>query len=411
MVSRLNSIELFAGCGGLLDGFKKSGKYNTLAAVEWQQYACDTLVQRLEHKYNDHMAKEKVLCFDIQRTDELISGWQDDEKFGSNNGLDELIGLSKIDVIAGGPPCQAYSVAGRVQDKDGMKFDYRNYLFESYLKIVEHYLPKIIVFENVEGMLSAKPDGTNILEKIIDGFNTAGYEIIDNIKHHALLDLSEFGIPQKRKRVIIVGLNRDYYGNHDECQKILNDFYDNILTSKKSDKKTVQDALYDLPKIYPLEEAISKKKSHINDSEINGHKSRYHSKRDIEIFKILAEDIESGENSYKSAEKLKELYTQMTGKTSNVHKYNVLNWDQQSNTIPAHLKKDGLRHIHPDSTQARTITVREAARLQTFDDDFQFTKGMGQNFEMIGNAVPPLFAEKLANSVYELYYKYTKIED
>ena len=411
MASKLNTIELFAGCGGMLDGFEKSGKYKTLAAVEWQKYACDTLIRRLENKYNDHLSKDKVLCFDIQRTDELIFGWKDDEKFGNNNGLDSLIKNNKIDVIAGGPPCQAYSVAGRIQDKDGMKVDYRNYLFESYLKIVEHYMPKIIVFENVEGMLSAKPDGTNILGKIIDGFNNAGYEIVDDIKRHALLDLSEFGVPQKRKRVIIVGLNKNYYGDHAECQKILYDFYTNILSSKKSDKKTVKDAIYDLPAIYPLKEELHRKMSHINFDDINGHQSRYHSKRDIGIFKTLAEDIESGANSYQSADKLKELYTQMTGKISNVHKYNVLNWDQPSNTIPAHLKKDGLRHIHPDPKQSRTITVREAARLQTFDDDFEFTKGMGQNFEMIGNAVPPLFAKKLAESVYELHCKYTKTED
>nr|WP_307838369.1 DNA cytosine methyltransferase [Bacillus sp. TH23] len=89
----------------------------------------------------------------------------------------------------------------------------------------------------------------------------------------------------------------------------------------------------------------------------------------------------------------------MTGKNSNVHKYHVLRWDKPSNTIPAHLYKDGLRHIHPDSTQARTITVREAARLQTFDDDYEFISSAGDNYKMIGNAVPPKFSEKLAEAI------------
>ena len=102
---------------------------------------------------------------------------------------------------------------------------------------------------------------------------------------------------------------------------------------------------------------------------------------------------------------MKKLYTERTGKESNIHKYNVLKWDKPSNTIPAHLKKDGLRHIHPDYLQARSITVREAARLQTFDDDFEFTGNASADYEMIGNAVPPKFSFKLANALYELIKK------
>ena len=100
---------------------------------------------------------------------------------------------------------------------------------------------------------------------------------------------------------------------------------------------------------------------------------------------------------------MKELYYQQTGKKSNVHKYHVLNWDNPSTTIPAHLKKDGLRHIHPDPNQQRSITVREAARIQTFDDDFLFNESMGASFEMIGNAVPPYFARKLGLAISQLY--------
>ena len=121
---------------------------------------------------------------------------------------------------------------------------------------------------------------------------------------------------------------------------------------------------------------------------------------------MLSEDIESGRNEYVSTESLKLLYTKMTGKTSNIHKYYVLRWNEPSNTIPAHLYKDGMRHIHPDPRQARSITVREAARLQTFADDFEFLGPMMAQYKMIGNAVPSQFAKIIASSLHSLIKKY-----
>lgn len=406
-MKKLNTLELFVGCGGLLDGFEKSGIFNTIASVEWQKYACDTLTNRLKNRYNYEDAHKRVLHFDIQRTDELISGWEKDDVYGTHDGLQKLVNGREIDLIIGGPPCQAYSLAGRIQDKDGMKGDYRNYLFESYLKVVKVFNPKLVVFENVEGMLSAAPDGELIVDKIKSGFSEHGFELINDIKSDALLDLSEFGVPQKRKRVILVGLNKKYFGSK-ESQSTLEYFYNNILPSYKSNNiSTVRDAISDLPKLYPSREDYrigSKKYSHQpNVTSINWHRPRYHNRRDIGIFQIVANDIITGQNLYLSTEALKRLYTEKTGKTSNIHKYYVLRWDQPSNTIPAHLKKDGLRHIHPDPEQARSITVREAARLQTFDDDFEFTGSMSQNYEMIGNAVPPMFSTKLAYALRDLF--------
>jgi len=139
---------------------------------------------------------------------------------------------------------------------------------------------------------------------------------------------------------------------------------------------------------------------------VDNHIARWQSKRDIGIFELLTKDIESGRNEYASAAALKELYTRMTGKTSNVHKYHVLRWDEPSNLIPAHLYKDGLRHIHPDSAQLRTITVREAARLQTFADDYHFIGSATDTYKMIGNAVPPLFAKCCAEALWDLLVEY-----
>jgi DNA (cytosine-5)-methyltransferase 1 len=405
---KVNTLELFVGCGGLLDGFEKSNNYNMVAGVEWQKYACDTLVNRLKNKYNYSDADKRVIHFDIQRTEELIRGWENDQEYGSNGGLNQVVNNRTIDVIVGGPPCQAYSLAGRIQDKDGMKNDYRNYLFESYLKVVKVYKPKLIVFENVEGMLSAAPDGESIVDKIKSGFNEQGFDIFDDVRGQALLDLSEYGVPQKRKRVILLGLNRSYFGNDRlKNQETLKYFYNQILGRYKSKKlPSVFDAIGDLPPLFPSEDDYregGKKFSHYSsDTEINWHIPRYHNRRDIEIFRALAKDISTGDNKFQSTEALKTLYTEKTGKTSNVHKYYVLRWDQPSNTIPAHLKKDGLRHIHPSHEQARSITVREAARLQTFDDDFEFIGSMVQNYEMIGNAVPPEFARRLACAIYDL---------
>ncbi|HFR3551797.1 TPA: DNA cytosine methyltransferase [Streptococcus suis] len=390
----INNIELFAGAGGLADGLEQSGNVHLLASVEWLKPQVRTLRKRLEKKYNIQDASERVLNFDIQRTEELINGWTNDTEFETSVGLDKLIGGKSVDMISGGPPCQAYSLAGRIRDKNGMKDDYRNFLFESYIRLVDYYKPKIILFENVEGMLSAIPTGENITDLIRNGFDSIGYEIIDDLRKYALIDLSNYGVPQKRKRVIILGVRRD--SKDTDYQKILRSFYTELLPSRMTKVKTVRDAISDLPPIYPLKEQIGRN-AYDNSNAVNGHSSRFHSLRDQKIFNLLAQDIVDGTKKYTSADALKQLYFETTGKKSNVHKYHVLRWDEPSNTIPAHLKKDGLRHIHPDPNQKRSITVREAARLQTFDDDFEFNESQLANFEMIGNAVPPLFAKVIGD--------------
>lgn len=405
---QINTIDLFAGCGGLLEGFEKEGSYKTFACIEWEKAPSDNLINRLKTKWNYKDADKKVIRFDIQRTDELFDGYNNDSEYGSHDGLDSLINNNNINVIIGGPPCQAYSIAGRVRDVDGMKNDYRNYLFESYLKIVRRYKPNFFVFENVPGMLSAKPGGEPIIDKIAKNFEDSGYTTITCFKD-ALFDLTEYGIPQNRKRVIILGVNNNIY--KEKSNEIINDFYDKIMIDLKSDKVTVSESIGDLPKLYPLD-IIHKENGHkyshsfSKKSNVYNHIPRFHNKRDIGIFQMLAKDIESGEMIYRNTEKLKELYYEMTGNSSNVHKYYVLKWNEQSNTIPAHLYKDGLRHIHPDSKQGRSITVREAARLQTFDDDYKFIGGRMHQYKMIGNAVPPKFSLVLAKALKIIINKY-----
>lgn len=404
----LNTIDLFAGCGGLMDGFMQSGHYNTLACVEWEKYPCATIENRLRKKWGHKNASKEVIRFDIQRTDELINGF-DDTEYGKNPGLNSLIGKKRVDVIIGGPPCQAYSLAGRIRDPHGMKDDYRNYLFESYIRILNQYKPTFFVFENVVGMLSAAPDGTPIVDKIHSAFQLAGYDVISDFKK-AVFDVADFGVPQHRRRVIILGVRKDIKA---DSTAIVKEFYEIIMPTlqKSSSPRTVRDAIGDLPKLTPLKSILKtkgQKFSHgpIDSPGVLNHVPRFHSERDQKIFKLLEEDIESGRNEYVSTDSLKELYTKFTGKKSNIHKYYVLRWDEQSNTIPAHLYKDGMRHIHPDSSQTRTITVREAARLQTFADDFEFLGPTMAQYKMIGNAVPSDFAKAIANGLYELINHY-----
>jgi len=399
----MNFIDIFAGCGGLSEGFKQNPNFNMLAAVEWEKPQVENLRNHLRTNYNLENADEVVIRFDIQRTQELIHGWSNDPEYETHQGLNNLIGNNNIDLIIGGPPCQAYSVAGRIRDENGMRNDYRNFLFESYMQLVRYYQPNLFVFENVPGMLSAKPDGERLVTELIkEEIVNSGYEIVADLKNLALLDLSEYGVPQKRKRIIIVGVKTGFKGN---IQNALHEFYTNILPNYQEDARNVFDAISDLPTIVPADEDYyieRKKYSHTFDENIlPNHIPRYHNQRDIQIFRTLAEDIENGTMQYNTSQALIELYEQMTGRTSNVHKYHVLRWNLPSNTIPAHLYKDGLRHIHPDSNQARSITVREAARLQTFPDNYHFISSMGDNYKMIGNAVPPYFSAKLAKAISE----------
>ncbi len=409
---KINVIDLFAGCGGLSDGFFKTNNFDMVCVVDWNKKCCETQVHNISHKFGKEEAKERVIHFDIQETDKLLNGWKEGGDYPihsySRTGIKVLIKkYGKIDLIIGGPPCQAYSVAGRVQDKKGMKEDYRNYLFESYIKVVNKFKPKMFIFENVPGILSAKPGGKLVIDRIRESFLKHGYELIDDIPRKAVFNCADYGVPQNRKRVILLGVRKNIFKN--KASEILNKFYLEIMPGLKKRKVVVKEVIGDLPKFFPKSEKnIVRGSSHYPEtSNIPNHLPRYHSARDIKIFRKLAEDIKSGKNKYTNSEKLKELYTKMTGKTSSLHKYYVLRWNAQSTTIVAHLYKDGLRHIHPDPKQARSITVREAARLQSFDDDFIFIGSQSDQYKLIGDAVPPRFSKVLAEGVDKLLSKYS----
>lgn len=403
-MKKFKVLDLFAGCGGLSEGFLQTGHFTEIAAVEWLKPQVNTLRNRLITKWNDIEAINTVMQFDIQREEELFNGWNDSE-FGQSEGLDYYVNkVNGIDLIIGGPPCQAYSIAGRVRDENGMKDDYRNYLFEHYLSVVNRYKPDLFVFENVPGILSAAPQGIPITQLIKIGFNNIGYEITDDLKN-AVVNAADFGVPQNRHRIVILGLNKKKHTNY---KTILKNFYDELLPGLKVNKYvTVKEAIGDLPKCLPYYDALhhNKRISHSTPScQITWHEPRYCNLRDMETFKLLEEDLASGRCEYDS-KKISELYEEKIGSKSPIHRYHVLNPDEPSTTIIAHLYKDGNRFIHYDPKQQRTITVREAARLQSFPDDFDFIGNKGNAYQMIGNAVPPKLAKSIATAVYKILCK------
>lgn len=421
-------IDLFAGCGGLEDGFMQSGKYEDVAAVEWLQPQVKTLIYRLKTKWNISDADERVMCFDIQKEEELFHGWRDESvspsreilpngkesryktgPYGKGKGLDYFVDkVGGIDIIIGGPPCQAYSVAGRVRDENGMRDDYRNYLFEHYLNVVDRYRPMVFIFENVPGMLSAMPDGTSITQLIRKGFDGIGYEIIDDIKKYAKINASDYGVPQHRERLIILGIRKDICDNP---QALLKEFYTEVLPAYRCDHKiTVGEAIGDLPPIYPIinEDSSPRRIGYTKpECDTSWHRARHHSLRDVEIYGMLADDILSGRNEYVDSKTLSALYEERVGARSPIHRYHVLRQDEPSTTIISHLDRDGNRFIHYDPKQCRDITPREAARIQSFDDDFEFIGNQTDTYIMIGNAVPPKLAKCVALAVAEILDKLT----
>lgn len=388
-------IDLFAGCGGLSEGFYRQG-FRALAHVEIDHYACETLRTRMRH-YGYRHADEEVIEHDITSEDII-------------ERIERATHGRPVDVIIGGPPCQAYSTAGRVRDGEGMARDPRNYLFESYVRILEHFEPKFFVFENVTGLLSARVDGGLIFPKVIHALGNR-YKVIDD---PAILvhNTANYGVPQIRKRVIIMGVRDDI----DEKEAI--DLY-NAVSKTHYDPEMpeaqrrglqrfvdVHDALSDLPPVepgqdasneafdYPCNNTFLRRIGQPGIHPLMDHIARNHNEVDRERFRVMIEHHWSFGEMRRRRPDLEHEHARVFDNS-----YVVQWWDLPSKTILAHIHKDGFQFIHPDYDQARTFTVREAARIQSFPDDFVFVGSRGEKYKQIGNAVPVLFAEALAKAI------------
>ena len=372
-------IDLFSGCGGLSEGFLQANDYDGLAHIEWKKPMVCTLRKRLVTRWNHshEEAQKKVVHYDITDIQKLLQGpfnvnFTDNDENNRLHGIKSFLPDS-VDLIVGGPPCQAYSIAGRAQDRNSMKNDYRNYLFEKFCDVVHEFKPKMFVFENVPGILSAAPGNIKVTERIFLAFQKIGYNILSPtlLEINAVFNTNDFGVPQARKRVIIIGVRSD-------LEYELTDIYNSINAEKCDSRPTVKYAFGELTLDYTR----------------NDHWSipRKINSRDSKIFRDW---IEMDMNHGSLLEKIR-FYEQRVGKSSNHVKYRNLKFDKPSPTIVAHLKKDGLMFIHPDKDLCRSITVREAAVLQSFPLDYEFVGSMGSAFEMIGNAVPVEFARRIA---------------
>ena len=366
-----------------------------------------TLRHRLVQKWGEteEEAKKKVILFDIQKTNELINGNWDEEsmklyyKYNSqdaNKGLKYIIGKQNVDFIIGGPPCQAYSIHGRATDKNSMQTDYRNYLFESFVKVVDAFKPKAFIFENVTGMLSARPGGIPVVNRIYDAFKKIGYRTLEPEKFKdAVFNAYNYYVPQNRERVILIGIkNGENF--------TLDSFYHMLSTNTCKRHLTVRDAIGNLSPIYPLEtigKINGRNHSHYATNDYDKfHMPRHCSERDIQV---IREWISKGMNKCTQQEAIN-FYKKVTGHTTLYRKYRNLEWDEPSPTIVAHLQKDGYMFIHPDIKQARFITIREAAMLMSFPMDYEFIGNRAYCYKMIGNAVPVNFAKAIAESLYRI---------
>ena len=413
MKSNIQYIDVFAGAGGLSEGFKRTGKYKPIAHVEMNKHACDTLKTRLAYYYlrenNSIESYYKYLKKEISR-DELWTlipdailesvinaELSDDNILEVFAQIDDLVSLSKtkrVDLVIGGPPCQAYSLMGRSVSLTGMKDDPRNYLYKLYVKFITRYSPKMFIFENVPGILTA--GSGKILEDIIESFSKSGYKV-----KYQVLNAEDFGVLQNRKRVILIG-----------CKKEFNFSYP-VFKKKYFPNSSVKFILDDLAKLDIDTEDnryISKSndylvKSFIRDSDapLTWHVSRYTNKRDRKIYAKAIELWDKSKVRLRYDSLPKNLVTHKNQK-SFLDRFKVLAPDlPSSHTMIAHIAKDGHYFIHPDIEQCRSISVREAARIQSFPDDYFFEGSRTAAFTQIGNAVPPLMAYYIAGKLEEYF--------
>lgn len=406
-MEKFKIIDLFSGAGGLTEGFRNN-HFEIIKHIEKDTAASRSLILRdifyyLKNSnkldiYNNYLSKELSFEQLLEHAPQTLLDKTINKEIGEET-IDfifkEIGDYSDISGIIGGPPCQAYSTIGRAQNKNKKATDGRIYLYRYYIDFLKQYRPQFFVFENVKGLLSFKDaDGDLLFPKMHEEFQNAGYEI-----DYRLINTAEYGVAQKRERVIIFGVPKT---NLNLIEKFFKE-----LESQKEGLISVKKAFKGLPKLHSGQENNNYKK--VSNSYVDKYFkknknviltqniARPNRENDLKIYKEIASAKSKGKNL-----KYNELDPSLiTHKHTDkfLDRFKALGWDVPSHTVVAHIAKDGHHYIHPDVNQNRSITVREAARIQGFPDDFYFENSRTSAFVQIGNAVPPILSEKIASAI------------
>ena len=414
-------IDLFAGAGGLSEGFIRAG-FEAVAHIEMNPEAANTLKTRLSywHLCNENKLKHyySYLRGKITR-DQLYEAIPDDilttvlnYKMDENNIKDIFKIIDKrlqtdgnnerVRLIVGGPPCQAYSLAGRAKQRrddsaraNGAQIadDERKYLYTIYCRFLRKYKPDMFVFENVPGLISV--DNGRHWTSIQEMLRKAGYTI-----EFRELNAKDFGVPQERKRIIIIGWRKQSNHHYPEFEPVEANW-------------TITDILTDLPSIQAGEVSNSyrrvRRKKYVaehlrtQDDVLTWHIARPHTAQDKEIYRLAVHEwLDEGRHRRIHYQDIPEHLRTHKNLNDFADRFKVVAPDiPYCHTMLAHISRDGHYFIHPDVEQSRSLTVREAARIQSFPDSYYFEGSRTNAFTQIGNAVPPLMAEKIARALME----------
>jgi DNA (cytosine-5)-methyltransferase 1 len=481
-------IDLFAGPGGLGEGFESGGRFHIGLSVECDPYAHRTLLlrsffrqfgkNREPEAYYDYV-KGKIM------REELFAKYPKEAVAASRIATLAKLGEtppSMIDamvesalgrsaksgnwVLIGGPPCQAYSLVGRSrrtrEDRTEFEKDTRHYLYKEYLRILARHKPSVFVMENVKGIFSASIGGNRIFSKICDDLSGAGYSLYGFAGQPSkssglfesgewnsaafLIRAEEHGIPQKRHRVFMLGIRNDFVNPR---------WTPETFALPKTGSPTVRETIGRLPKLWSAlsspdaerrawlharqagfkaagSDAKPAQKNPKDDrgglfveanmsavfdpawyrgERVGGalnHETRTHIAEDIARYAFAAAFAEQMGRSPTIHEFPKRLLPEHRnvldpdGAVPFADRFRVQLRDQPSTTVTSHISKDGHYYIHPDPDQARSLTVREAARLQTFPDNYFFEGPRTQQYHQVGNAVPPLLAYQIAQLIHRI---------
>jgi len=389
-------VDIFSGAGGISYGFIKGG-YRILLAVDNDANAHETFLLN-----NPEVEEERVINSDITK---LEDGF-----------IKDLIGNERVGVLVAGIPCQGFSMVGyrtkpKLVEENGYtpEKDLRNKLYREVLRFVDILEPEFVLVENVPGINSLKIKHRNKYRAIISLLKN-GLEKKDYNCKILVLDAKNFGIPQKRKRIFCIAWKNGELPDNivEELKKVAAEM------GHEGRDATFRDAIGDLPfldsndgrEMRKIGSGSMKKDNYYRDfikgnqKILYNHNSRYHNVDDMKIIR----ELKQGENYKKLLERapwvIKDRKMKVY-KTSNFpDKFYRLEWKSPSRTIVSHLSKDGNSFIHPK--QNRSLTVREAARIQSFPDDYIFTGSRFSQFIQVGNAVPPLLAHVISGYIMNL---------